>query len=403
MTTKPHLHKSYIDSRALAIIESLQAKDHITYLVGGCVRDLLIGIVPKDFDIGTFARPSQVKRCLPQAYIIGKRFRLVLAKRDDDFFEIATFRKEVPPSEKNEEYPNEDNTFGSPEQDALRRDFTINGLFYDPFKEELIDYCQGVKDLNKRMIRMIGDPTTRLQEDPIRILRAIRLAHKINFTLEPSLREAMEQTAESLYESALPRRREELLKFLRVKDPSLPFLESYDLGVLKVIAPTLHELFEDPETNKTFAACLRQLHEFDLNPSNPTELFAYVVHSYARIKIWPDPTKPLTNKQLEEHAKLKHLMRFELGMYNLEQEIALKSLKIQTHLQQAKEYKEQGKKRIFTVLKNSSFYCGLLFARIEGVVSDEDWAFWSDAYEKNLPELISQRSTFPRRRKKSSR
>ena len=132
--SQPHLHIDWIDSDAIDIIQRLQAKGHKTYLVGGCIRDLLAGLPPKDFDIATMAPPKDVKSCIPRSYIIGKRFRLVLVKRGSRQFEVATFRKNFSPEDFSaEEFPDGppegDNIFGTPEEDAQRRDFTINSLF----------------------------------------------------------------------------------------------------------------------------------------------------------------------------------------------------------------------------------------------------------------------------------
>jgi len=236
VTKKPRLHQDWIDPHAAGIIKALQRQNFTTYLVGGCVRDLLLGMAPKDFDIVTSARPDQVKRIIHKAYVIGKRFRLVLVKRDDQQFEVATFRRDVREDENAEELPSGDNIFGTPEEDAQRRDFTINSLFYDPVGDQLIDYANGLQDLEARLVRMIGDPNKRLLEDPIRILRALRLAHMVDFTLEEDLRRGMQVHASCLAASALPRRREEILKLLRLKDPGLAFIEAYDLGILHILA-----------------------------------------------------------------------------------------------------------------------------------------------------------------------
>ena len=197
---KPHLHADWIDPDARSIVDRLQRAGHPTYLVGGCVRDLLAGIHPKDFDIATSAHPEQVRKLIRGSYIIGRRFQLVLVKRGDTQFEVATFRRMALPEEIN---PNEtsysDNFFGTPQEDAQRRDFTINGLFYDPIKDELIDYVGGIKDIELGLIRMIGDPDIRLKEDPIRILRAIRLSHKLRFSIEQKLRESIERNSASIH------------------------------------------------------------------------------------------------------------------------------------------------------------------------------------------------------------
>src|SRR5690606_11366814 len=140
-----------------------------------------------------------------------------------------------------------DNLFGTPEEDANRRDFTVNALFYDPIKDQLIDYADGLRDHELRILRMIGEPKKRLLEDPIRILRALRLTHKVKFSLEPSLRAAMKEEAASLALTALPRRREELLKILRLDSPEIAFAEAYDLDILKAISPSLQAAFENDQ------------------------------------------------------------------------------------------------------------------------------------------------------------
>jgi poly(A) polymerase len=295
--SKPHLHASHVDPRAYDIIDRLQKKGFTAYLVGGCVRDLLLHITPKDFDIATNAQPQQIKKNVSGSYIIGKRFKLVLAKRGQDHFEIATFRREATsaemqkkscyqdfhsekflqthgnqPLQKEEEISNlpdlqlstellepvtslhsaptpmvgfifDDNFFGSAEQDALRRDFTVNALFYDPIKHDLIDYANAEKDFQHRLIRMIGDPSRRILEDPIRSLRAIRLSHKIHFTLERSLRRAIQMHSSPVALTALPRRREEYLKILKLSHSSRAFFEMFDLGLIDVCLPSLKPLF----------------------------------------------------------------------------------------------------------------------------------------------------------------
>jgi poly(A) polymerase len=404
MTNKTHLEKSNIDPRALGIVEALQSKQYTTYLVGGCVRDLLIGLVPKDFDIGTIATPQQIKKSVPNSYIIGKRFRLVLAKRGDDLFEIATFRKQVPEAEKNEDFPKEDNSFGTPQQDALRRDFTVNGLFYDPFKEELIDYCDGIKDIESRTIRMIGDPDKRLVEDSIRILRAIRLSHRTGFSLDPNLRAAIQRNVDSLKDSALPRRREEFLKILKLFDPTPAFLELYDLGVLKVIAPLLNEAFEDSKVRPQILRQLRNFQEWYVDMENPVELFSGLLYPYVRRLIWTDPYEAVTNKKIEAQTELTKIMKFELGMFNQEQEDFTKAFKLQQQLQNTEEFRRKGLKRQMAILRNSGFRLALHFAKLDGVMHDADWFFWYQKYESNWAETIPETpKKGQRRRRKKSR
>src|SRR6185436_6701804 len=182
--------------------------DHTAYLVGGCVRDLLVGRKPKDFDIATTATPRQVRRAFSNCRIIGRRFRLAhVYFQNGKVIEVATFRaRDVRDPEEFVENGSDgedgdadilirdDNVFGTPEEDALRRDFTINALFYDVNKETVLDHAEGLADLRRRSVRTIGDPATRFREDPIRILRAIKFAARLDFVIEAKTLAALRLT-----------------------------------------------------------------------------------------------------------------------------------------------------------------------------------------------------------------
>ena len=284
MSPTPTLHEDWIDSHAARIVEILQKSGFETYLVGGCVRDLLIGAHPKDYDIATNALPQDVRRKVPNAYVIGRRFRLVLVKRGLKQYEVATFRRNRGPEDPMDEEgtASGDNFFGTAEEDAKRRDFTINALFYDPVGRKLIDYCQGQSDLEGRWVRMIGEPNERLTEDPIRILRAIRFAHKLNFSIEPTLRAAMIEKAPLLKTSALPRKREEYLKIMRLNEPWRAFHEMHDLGVLEHILPGIHEIYQDPVKLEIFEKVLTEVSSIFLNQEKPEELFSILVWAVVR-------------------------------------------------------------------------------------------------------------------------
>lgn len=419
-TQKLTQHKDWIDPRALEIIKDLQSRKHTTYLVGGCIRDLLLNIKPKDFDIATMAKPQEVKRAVPRCYIIGKRFKLVLAKRGLEMFEIATFRKAVNtgPVRSNQDENSEDsedsnttpiwddNTFGSPEEDANRRDFTVNGLFYDPFQGDLIDYVGGIQDLKQRTIRMIGDPLDRLVEDPIRILRAIRLAHKIKFPIEQNLLTSIQQTSEALVQTALPRRREEYLKFLRVDDPSLPFLQSYDLGVLKYSLPSLHNLLSYNELADVFIHKLKHLYRTPVNKDNPLELFSLLTLAYVRANIEPNPMRFLSFSELKNHDDLNLFMKNELGMFNLEQENFIKALQLYKQLSNHEEILRRGERRQIAFLQNDAFPLAISIARREGVLSDQAWTFWLELYQAHFKDILVSKPSNGKKRgsyKKSRR
>jgi poly(A) polymerase len=220
-----------IDSDALKVLYRLHESGAIAYLVGGSVRDLLLGRRPKDFDIGTSAHPYQVKKLFRNCWIIGRRFRLAHVRFGLKTIEVATFRRHVPAGTESEpgEPPIEeappgidpsllnkhDNTFGTPEEDAFRRDFTLNALFYDIATFSIIDYVGGLQDIKDGLIRCIGDPNERFQEDPVRMLRAIVFAARLNFTLDRPIVDAI-ATHRGLLGSASPSRLiEEYYKILR--------------------------------------------------------------------------------------------------------------------------------------------------------------------------------------------
>lgn len=192
---KHNISRKDISPNAVKVLYRLNKAGYDAYLVGGGVRDLLLGRRPKDFDIVTNATPNQIKRVVPNSRIIGRRFKLVHAYFRHEIIEVSTFRAKVEhkPSHKGD-MPSmviRDNTFGSMSDDAFRRDFTVNALFYDISDFSVVDYTGGLVDLERHTIRVIGDPTVSFHEDPVRMLRAIRLAAKLNFTIEPKTEAAM--------------------------------------------------------------------------------------------------------------------------------------------------------------------------------------------------------------------
>lgn len=387
MKQRPHLDISWIDEIALEIVERLQRAKFNTYLVGGCVRDLLAGIHPKDFDIVTTALPQDVKRLIPRSYIIGRRFRLVLVKTDGKQFEVATFRREAKPEELTDEFPSNENLFGTPEEDAERRDFTVNAIFYDPIRNELVDFCGGVKDIQDRLIRVIGDPDVRLKEDPIRILRAIRLSHKLHFSIEAKLRGAIEQNASELKRSVLPRKREEILKILKLDDPGATFYELHDLGVLKYISPTLESIFENPEFCAGFDSYIQRFHQIVQDASSPAQLFGTLLLAYYRCSVESDPLRHISHQDLLEDIKHKTFFRDELGMSNLEQRLFAKALHLQGTLKSVDRIRKRGERRQFAILSNEAFPLALLFARADHALTASELMYWENAYQEVLPKL----------------
>jgi poly(A) polymerase len=367
--SRPRLHLEWIDPDALDIVKRLQREGHLAYLVGGCVRDLLAGTPPKDFDIATTASPQQVRRTIYNSFIIGRRFRLVLVKRNDKQFEVATFRKEYDPKEFPEGPPAGDNIFGSPKEDATRRDFTVNALMFDPVKSEIIDYCNGLIDIDEHLIRMIGDPDVRLKEDPIRILRALRLAHKLRFSIEANLRNAISKNAADVEKSVLPRRREEILKILRLTESFLTFQEAHDLGVLNYLIPSFEEIFTSPEKKNIFAGYIHRLHQFVDDPNQPVELFAILTLAYYRSTIEQDPKVAVHVNDVLEHSKIQPLFKNHLGLFNYEQRLIARALHLQLEIMNVADFTNKKDSQKAALVTNEAFGIALLMAYADHLIS----------------------------------
>lgn len=332
------INHSFIPSEAIEIIKKLKAKGFSCFLVGGCIRDILLGKKPKDFDIVTSATPLEIRKTISRAYIIGKRFQLVLAQRRGQQYEISTFRQKS--QDQDTELLGEDNTFGTPKEDALRRDFTINALLYDPTKRQLLDYTQALEALKIGQIKMIGDPLVRMFEDPIRILRAIRLTHKINFDLDKAIKKAIVKHAALLRQSPLSRVREELLKFLKLPDPSIAFVTCHDLGVLKIISPSLnkhfkHLIYQSSEVFSFFKTQILYSEEI-----NPEELFAKLFFTYVYGTPQHQQTIAILAKKslIQLNAEFGSILSQEWGCFKYEQENIIKAFKLQQALNQAPNY-----------------------------------------------------------------
>jgi poly(A) polymerase len=230
------------------IVAQLQRSGHIAYFAGGCVRDQLLGIEAKDFDIATSARPEEVQRIFPRVTnLTGKSFGVVRVLVEDEFFEVATFREDGPYQDGR--HP-ESVRFATAEEDAQRRDFTINGLFYDPVAEKLIDYVDGEADLRAKVIRAIGNPADRFAEDQLRLLRAIRFATRLNFKIEPVTWAAICAGASSIRTISAERIRDELNKTFSATKPEIGLDLLDQSGLLKEILPDLaamHGVEQPPE------------------------------------------------------------------------------------------------------------------------------------------------------------
>lgn len=187
----PDQHKinpALVTNNAIRVTQTLQENGYKAFVVGGAVRDLLLGVPPKDFDIATDATPEQVKRLFRRAFIIGRRFQIVHVMFGQDLLEVTTFRGPSVEQTQKDEHGRvlRDNTFGSQQEDAVRRDFTINAMYYNPATQEVLDYHGGMQDIENKTLRIIGHPEARYREDPVRMLRLVRFAAKLQFAIDPA-------------------------------------------------------------------------------------------------------------------------------------------------------------------------------------------------------------------------
>jgi len=242
----PSLDRSGIDADADRVVRKLNRAGYKAYLVGGCVRDLLVSRTPKDFDVATSATPNEIKATFRNSRIIGRRFRLAHVFFGSKIIETSTFRANPRDEDDHDLLIRRDNVFGTETEDARRRDFTINGLFYDVEREEVIDHVGGLADLEAKLIRTIGDPDVRFQEDPVRMLRAIKFAARLEFGFDEATWRAMLRWRGEISKCAPPRLLEEIHRLMRGGACRRSFELLVETGVLAILSPYLAGLMEGP-------------------------------------------------------------------------------------------------------------------------------------------------------------
>jgi len=260
-----------VDERARKVVETLQDAGYEAYIVGGAVRDLLLGLRPKDFDVATNATPEQVKGLFRRAFIIGRRFRIVHVVygrgREHEVIEVSTFRayldNEAAEQVSGNEKPSKreladkshvvdasgrvlrDNVWGPQDQDAARRDFTVNAMYYDPHTQVVVDYHGGIQDAKKRVLRMIGHPETRYREDPVRIIRVVRFAAKLGFEIEPKTRQPIREMADLLSNVPQSRMFDEMIKLLQTGHARASIEQLRKQGLDRGVFPILDAVFDE--------------------------------------------------------------------------------------------------------------------------------------------------------------
>ena len=273
---------------AVRTVEELQKAGHRAFIVGGAVRDLMLGVRPKDFDVATDAEPEQVQRLFRRARIIGRRFRLVHVMFGPETIEVSTFRALQADDVDIDEHGRvlRDNVFGEQHEDATRRDFTVNALYYDPVSDKVLDYHHGVKDLKARMLRMIGHPEHRYREDPVRMLRAVRLSAKLGFRIDDATRRPIRELADLIRHVPNARLFDEMLKLLHSGNAYDGLRQLREEGLHHGCLPLLDLVFEPqkPESEAFIRLALTSTDQrvHDRKPVSAGFLFAALLWNLVR-------------------------------------------------------------------------------------------------------------------------
>ena len=249
------LKQSLISRHAMTVLKGLKQKGFDSYLVGGCVRDLLLGLEPKDFDVSTNASPEQVRRVFRNARVIGRRFKIVHVRFGREVIEVATYRGAPESSHKDESTHRigeqgrllADNIYGTRDEDAIRRDLSVNALYYDPASDEVLDYHEGLNDIKQGLLRVIGDPAERYREDPVRMLRVVRFASKLGFEIDPAASSALDQHVDLLTNVPAARLFDEVLKLFHSGSAIITFEKLRQHGLFKYLFPATDNLLNSEE------------------------------------------------------------------------------------------------------------------------------------------------------------
>lgn len=279
LSAKEHgINPELLSSNAVRVTQTLQENGFKAFVVGGAVRDLLLGVKPKDFDIATNATPEQVKRLFRRAFIIGRRFQIVHVMFGQDLLEVTTFRGAATDGAPKDEHGRvlRDNTFGEQHEDAARRDFTINAMYYDPATQTVLDYHGGIADIRKKILRIIGVPEARYREDPVRMLRVVRFAAKLQFSIDEATRAPIPVMAALINNVPVARVFDEMLKLLMSGHAMACLQQLRKAGLHHGLMPLLDVVLEQPLGEKFVTLALANTDERvrQGKPVSPGFLFA---------------------------------------------------------------------------------------------------------------------------------
>lgn len=399
-----------VDSHAIYVVEKLKAAGFVAYLVGGSVRDLLLGRYPKDYDISTSASPEEIKQVFRNCILIGRRFRLAHIRFGKKVLEVSTFRSGNPETE---ELILRDNQWGYPEEDALRRDFTINALFYDPSTQEIIDYVNGFADIEKKYLRTIGQPFVRFKQDPVRMLRLLKFQARFGFEVDPDAHIALVECREDIVKSSPARVLEEMLRMLE-SGASKNFVQLLNHhGLMNYLMPELAHFVEKEEEGPEIYSYLEEIDTICSDPMAQKLERAVMLSALA----YPPLQKKIKINYLDrEHiphlGQIQHLSRELVSDYF--QEFFLLPRRLRFSIQNillgqyrlTPLYKRKSKKK--RIPRDSDFDLALKFLALRSCLEPglkklhEDWQKIYLA-QKSTEESEKDRPKRPRKRRKRAR
>lgn len=397
-----------VDVHALYVMEKLKQAGYVAYLVGGSVRDLLLNRVPKDYDISTSAKPEEIKKLFNNCILIGRRFRLAHVRFGKKILEVSTFRAGDP---ENDELILRDNVWGYPEEDALRRDFTINGLFYDPSNQTIIDYVGGYADIQKKLLRTIGQPFIRFKQDPVRMLRLLKFQARFGFDVDPDSHIALVECREEIVKSSPARIVEEMLRMLE-SGAARSFIELLTHhGLMNHLLPEIANFIEKEQDSDLIYAFLQEIDSIFLDPT---------VENLDRSVLLSSLTYPLLEKRLKtqylDREHIPHLGQVQDLIRDLIAEMyegffmVPRRLRISVNNILMGQYrftplhKKKGMRK--RVPKDSDFAHSLKFLNLRACLEPglkQIYDEWNECYASTPREEEATPARKPRRRRRSRR
>ncbi len=395
------IRKTNIDPDALKVVQRLQQTGYKAYIVGGSVRDLLLGRSPKDFDVVTNASPNAVKRVFANSRVIGRRFKIVhVVFRGNKIIEVSTARS-IPESrsgakEADDLYLEKDNQFGSFKDDAARRDFTINALFYDTRNETIIDYTGGFEDLQDKIIRIIGDEDISLPEDPVRMLRAVKFASILDFELTPRLLKGIKKHRKLILKASRPRMHEEYNKIFRTGQTDKVFALMHTTGLLEAMFPTIAAASFQGEAAYESSAFSKRLQIADRMISEHEDINTTLYY----LLVLADLVRPYLGETQNRHENSKNLRESltkaeeELGLTKRETERIIQILESQFRF--SRDVKDR-KGWVKEFMRKEHFLESFIFFKILARSENNEEAiqkafFWEIGLRKKLPQAIRKSS-----------